>query len=61
VFVTDMANEPKLVELVRKAMEIWIPRVPDIPLVQRFHRIPKNTIYWSNRPTTVNAYVDGVF
>jgi peptide/nickel transport system substrate-binding protein len=61
VFVTDMANKPKLMELFRKAMEIWIPEVPDIPLVQLFHWIPKNTTYWTNRPTAMNAYVNGAF
>src|SRR4029434_6835469 len=48
VFVTDMANKPKLLELFKKAMEICIPGVPDIPLVQIFHRIPMNTTHWTD-------------
>ena len=61
VFVTDMANKPKLMELFRKAMEIWIPELPDIPLVQLFHRIPMNTTYWQNWPTAETPYVNGAF
>ena len=34
-------------ELFRKAMEIWLPELPDIQLVQNFHRIPMNTTYWT--------------
>ena len=61
VFVTDMTNRPKLLELWRKAMEIWIPELPDIPLVHNFHRIPMNTTYWTNWPTAENPYVNGAF
>ncbi len=40
-------------------MEIWLPDLPDIQLVQNFHRIPWNTTYWKNWPTAENAYVNG--
>jgi peptide/nickel transport system substrate-binding protein len=59
VFVTDMKNRAKLTELWRKGMEIWIPELPDIPLVHNFHRLPMNTTYWTNYPTEQNAYVNG--
>jgi peptide/nickel transport system substrate-binding protein len=59
VFVTDMKNKTKLTELWRKAMEIWIPELPDIPLVHNFHRLPMNTTYWTNYPTEQNPYVNG--
>jgi len=59
VFVTDMKNKAKLTELWRKAMEIWIPELPDIPLVHNFHRLPMNTTYWTNYPTEQNPYVNG--
>src|SRR5436309_929648 len=42
VFVTDMTNKARLTELFHKAMEIWIPELPDIPPVHNFHRIPIN-------------------
>ena len=61
VYVTDMRNKAKLTELWRKAMEIWIPELPDIQLVHNFHRIPMNTTYWTNWPTEQNAYVNGAF
>jgi peptide/nickel transport system substrate-binding protein len=59
VFVTDMKNKAKLTELWRKAMEIWIPELPDIPLVHNFHRLPMNTTYWTNYPTEQNPYING--
>lgn len=61
VYVTDMTNKAKLMELFRKAMEIWIPELPDIPLVHNIHRVPMNTTYWTNWPTEQNPYVNGAF
>ena len=48
-------------DLFRKAMEIWIPELPDIPLTYNYHRIPMNTTYWKNWPTAENLYVNGAF
>ena len=53
---TDTA---KLTAIFRKAMEIWLPELPDIQLVQNYHRIPMNTTYWKNWPTAANPYVNG--
>jgi peptide/nickel transport system substrate-binding protein len=61
VFVTDMHDKAKLLELFRRAMEIWIPELPDIPLTYNYHRIPMNTTYWKNWPTAENPYVNGAF
>jgi len=61
VFVTDMRNKTRLLELFHKAMEIWIPELPDIPLVHNIHRIPMNTTYWQNWPTAETPYVNGAF
>lgn len=61
VYVTDMTNKAKLTELWRKAMEVWIPELPDIPLVHNFHRIPMNTTYWTIWPTEQNPYINGAF
>jgi len=53
VYVTDPLNVPKLKELFRAAMEIWLPELPDIQLLQNYHRIPMNTDRWKNcRPRT---------
>ena len=59
MYVTDPNNKPKMMELFHRAMEIWLPELPDIQLVQNFHRIPMNTTYWKNWPTAENAYVNG--
>jgi hypothetical protein len=39
-------------------MEIWLPELPDIQLVQGFHRIPINTTYWKNWPSAENPYIN---
>jgi peptide/nickel transport system substrate-binding protein len=59
VYVTDPDNVPRLKDLFRAAMEIWLPELPDIQLVQNHHRIPMNTTYWKNWPTAENHYVNG--
>lgn len=59
MFITDPNDKPKMMALFRRAMEIWLPALPDIQLVQNFHRIPMNTTYWKNWPTTENPYVNG--
>ena len=59
VFVTDTGDKAKLTELFRRAMEIWLPDLPDIPLTYNYHRIPMNTTYWTNWPTEQNPYVNG--
>jgi peptide/nickel transport system substrate-binding protein len=59
VYITDPTNVAKLKELFRAAMEIWLPDLPDIQLVQNYHRIPMNTTRWANWPTDDNSYVNG--
>jgi peptide/nickel transport system substrate-binding protein len=49
-------DKVKLAEIYHKAMEIWLPELPDIQLVQNTHRIPMNTTYWKNFPTAENPY-----
>ena len=58
VYVTDPTNVAKLKDLFRAAMEIWLPQLPDIQLVQNYHRIPLNTSRWTNWPTEDNSYVN---
>jgi peptide/nickel transport system substrate-binding protein len=57
-YVTDPEDVPKLKELFRAAMEIWLPDLPDIQLVQNYHRIPLNTTRWKNWPTQDNPYIN---
>ena len=59
VYVTDPNNVGHLKDLFRAAMEIWLPGLPDIQLVQNHHRIPMNTTYWKNWPTAENPYING--
>jgi peptide/nickel transport system substrate-binding protein len=59
MFVTDPANTAKMKDLFHQAMEIWLPDLPDIQLVQNYHRIPWDTTYWKNWPTAENPYVNG--
>jgi peptide/nickel transport system substrate-binding protein len=61
VFVTPMEDKPKLTQLFRQAMEIWLPELPDVQLTEFHHRIPMNTTYWKNWPTAENPYVNGAF
>jgi peptide/nickel transport system substrate-binding protein len=49
----------KLTDIWRRAMEIWLPELPDIQLVQNYHRIPWNTTYWKHWPTEQDPYVNG--
>ncbi len=55
MFMVPPTNQAKLKELFRKAMEIWLPELPDIQIVQLHHRIPMNTTHWTNWPTADNA------
>jgi len=49
----------RLSDIWRRAMEIWLPELPDIQLVQNYHRIPWNTNYWKHWPTEQDSYVNG--
>jgi len=54
-------EDPKLVRLFRQAMDIWLRELPSIPLIQWYHRIPRNETYWKNWPTAENPYVNGAY
>ena len=58
VYVTDPTNVAKLKQLFRAAMEIWLPALPDIQLVQNYHRIPLNETNWKNWATEENPIVN---
>jgi peptide/nickel transport system substrate-binding protein len=59
MFAVSPTDVPKLTALWVKAMDIWLPELPDVQLVQNIHRIPYSTMYWKNWPTADNAYVNG--
>jgi peptide/nickel transport system substrate-binding protein len=58
MYVTDPADVAKLSAQWRRAMEIWLPELPDVQLVQNIHRIGINTTYWKNWPLADNAYIN---
>jgi peptide/nickel transport system substrate-binding protein len=59
--VTAPTDQAKLLDQFKRAMAIWLPELPDIPIQQWYHRIPYNTNYWTGWPTKDNAYVNGAF
>ncbi len=52
------SDSATLTSLFKQAMQIWVPALPDIGLVQWFHRIPTNTTYWSNWSNENNPYIN---
>lgn len=54
-------ENPELMTLFRQAMEIWLPQLPDVQLVQFYHRIPMNTTYWTGWPSAENQYMNEAF
>jgi peptide/nickel transport system substrate-binding protein len=55
------SDDPKMKELFLKGTEIWLKELPDVPLLQFYHRIPMNETYWTNWPTKANPYINGAF
>jgi peptide/nickel transport system substrate-binding protein len=50
-------DDPQLKELFHKAMEIWLPNLPDVMTIETVILLPRNTTYWTNWPTAENPYV----
>ena len=59
--VTASTDQAKLMDQFKRAMAIWLPELPDIPIQQWYHRIPYNNNYWTGWPSKDNAYVNGAF
>ena len=55
---TVAPDDPQLVTLFHSAMQIWLKELPDIPLVQFYHRNPVNTSFWTNWPDANNPYIN---
>jgi len=55
---TVAPDDPKLTTLFHSAMAIWLKELPDIPLVQFYHRNPVNTTYWTNWPDATTPYIN---
>jgi peptide/nickel transport system substrate-binding protein len=54
-------DDPAIETLFKEGMTIWINDLPDIPLVQWFHRIPMNSTYWDNFPSAENPYINSAY
>jgi len=54
-------DDPKTAELFRSAMEIWLKELPDVQLLQFYHRIPLNTTYWTGWPSKEDPYMNEAF
>lgn len=54
-------DDPKIEELFKEGMSLWIQDLPDLPLVQWFHRIPTNTTYWEGFPSAENPYINSAY
>jgi peptide/nickel transport system substrate-binding protein len=59
--VTSTTDQAKLLDQFKRAMAIWLPELPDVPIQQWYHRIPYNNNYWTGWPDKSNAYVNGAF
>jgi peptide/nickel transport system substrate-binding protein len=54
-------SDPKLMGQFHQALEVWLPELPAIPLLQFYHRIPHNQTYWKNWPTAKNPYINSAY
>ena len=59
MYLTPTDQAAKLKELFRKAMEIWLPELPDIQLTKFYHNVALNQTYWKGWPTQENPYING--
>ena len=60
VYVTGMDETDKLQQLFRKALQIWLPEMPDIPLIQSYHIIVENESRWKNWPRAPKGDPTGI-
>jgi peptide/nickel transport system substrate-binding protein len=56
---TNPDDYEKMQDLFNKGMEIWFRELPEVPIVQWYHRILYNTTYWTNWPNKDNPYNTG--
>lgn len=56
---TNPADSDKMQDLFNKGMEIWYRELPEVPIVQWYHRILYNTTYWTGWPNADNPYNTG--
>ncbi len=54
-------GDPKIRDLTKQAMEIWMKSAVEAPIGEWYHRIPLNTAYWTNWPSKDNPYMQPSF
>jgi len=58
MYLSSMTDKAKLKDIFHRAMEIWLPELPDIQLTQFYHNIGFNTEHWTGWPSDDNPYVN---
>jgi peptide/nickel transport system substrate-binding protein len=57
-FMTHPDDTEKLLDIWVRAMEIWLPELPDIMLTHGYHRLPWTTEYWTGMPDQNDPYTN---
>jgi peptide/nickel transport system substrate-binding protein len=58
VYVTPMTDFGTLTSQFRQAMQLWLPQLPDIQLVQYYQNDALNTKYWKGWPSDEDNYIE---
>lgn len=58
---TTDPKDPQLAALFHQALEVWLPNLPAVPLLQFYHRIPHNQTYWKNWPSEQDPYINSAY
>jgi peptide/nickel transport system substrate-binding protein len=61
VFAIPMENKEALTAKWVEAMQIWLPELPDVQLMQFYHRLPINLTYWKGWPSADDPYINTAF
>jgi peptide/nickel transport system substrate-binding protein len=54
-------EDPRMIPLLREALDIWLAEMPAIPLLQFYHRLPHNQTNWTNWPSQENPYINSAY
>jgi peptide/nickel transport system substrate-binding protein len=54
-------DDPRMIHLLREALDIWLAEMPAIPLLQFYHRLPHNQTNWTNWPSAENPYINSAY
>lgn len=54
-------GDPRLMDLVKGAMEIWMREAVEAPISEWYHRVPMNQTYWTHWPSEQDPYMQPSF